>query len=886
MNLPIPKRLRFGIVVLLHILRALGAEALQPDTETWGATLEQEVIRAVHQGDSKSVENRLRQALAELPSRLGLENPDEVLKRSEAILALCDLHVGPTNAVRISALEHRARMLIDLKQVQSAARLLNLATSLNNQLTEPLEEIAVRISEDIARIHLSAGNPAKALETISQPNFNSSRLRPSEAIRFRSLIAEAYLDLNAQGSEALNRASALLGEIGEFHERNPHGDLIEKAQVLHLMSRSSRMMRAPETALRLAESALEMRVALLRPGHPDIASSLRQLGELNGILGAHSNGIVQLETALPDLRDSFGPTHLEVLSALRHLALFSFWSGRKTETAQWELQLHQAERQLIEETFVSEDEALLRYRIRRMDSMLVPATLDRSGPAGLAIASVRMKGLAAAWAAEQKDLARANFDPKSATDVRNWTESVRQRLVSNRSRMRSGESPLGQSPEELDLEKSLREQGYALGRARRQLALSVGDVSKRLPANSALVDFIDFPEVTTQSNSPIRLAAILYLPGEHPRFIELPENSEIPKRVLRYSEGLRKDRIPASDLLETSRSLRKCLWDPVARHLPAKATNIVLCPVGPLGTISFGSFAREDSLLGEVFSFRYIPSIAQALDTTSGPLRRKTASSFSNADFNWVPPGGKLEEKPWNPIPLTGEEAKDLQRILAQRGWETHSSTGLAFTRKAVLSTRSPGILHFATHGNWFPSVSPYASVPGDREAIRWSMRNSYLVASGANSMVRAVVDNKPRLSGIWMEIPVQGAETEPYPEGYLTAGDLESMDLKDTWLVILNGCSTGLGEFETLEGIYGLQRAVFTAGAQNVLASAWPVRGLISSKLIPQVVGDAVDSGDLRSAFSRRLSEAMRHERVDNLTPLDQVLRRYGPYMLVSKSL
>ncbi len=876
--------LRF--LLFLFCLGVRGAEALPVDPESWTAALQRDVLEAVDQKDSKGIEARLRLALTELPSRLGLGDPQDVLKRSAAILVLCDQHVAPTNVVHMEALEHRARMLIDLKQIQTAAPVLNQATALYNQVPEPLEELSARITEDLVRIHLCAGNPTKALETLFDPSFNSMNLKPAVAARFQSLIAEAYIDLNARGSEALNRASNLLSAIGEFHKRSRDSDLIEKARVLHLMGRSALMMRSPGVALQLTENALNMRRAILHPTHPDLASSQRQLGELTGILGSHSNGIAQLTAALPVLSQSFGPTHLEVISALRHLSLFSQWNGQPSEAQAWTQRLARAETQLIEETAAVEDESTLRYRMQRMEPLLVPGTVDRNAPSGLALASIRFKGVAAQWVLEKRDMDRAKGSPDISAMVDGWEAAVRERAITNRIRLSLNKVAIGADPEELALELSLADSGFPLGRIRRRLELSSATVSERIPPNTALVDFINFQEITTPSNAPYRLSAILHLPGRTPRYIDLPKNSEIPKWVLAYSQALQKGRLSGSELLELSRSLRTSLWDPVEKLLPAGTSNIVICPVGPLGTIPFGSLAKEDSLLGESYSFRYIQSIAQALERTQASLTNRTAALFSAADFDWKPANGRSRSNRWDSLPTSLDEARELERTLSLKGWKTHSSTGLAFTKQAVLSTRSPGILHLSSHGFWQPSVSPYASSPGDREAVRWSMRNNAIVVSGANWLVPAVVDSTPRLSGIWMETPVRGHETEPNPDGYLTAGDLESTDLRDTWLVVLSGCETGLGEFEDFEGIYGLQRAALTAGARNLLATAWPVWSTTTSKLIPKVVAGGVDSGDLSGALFQCLREAMRHERLDNLTGLDQVLRRFGPYMLLTREL
>ena len=96
------------------------------------------------------------------------------------------------------------------------------------------------------------------------------------------------------------------------------------------------------------------------------------------------------------------------------------------------------------------------------------------------------------------------------------------------------------------------------------------------------------------------------------------------------------------------------------------------------------------------------------------------------------------------------------------------------------LNTRRPRILHVSTHGDYL-----------DNEHME-PMDRGILCLSGYN-----VEDNS---------------------YGYISAKEIQYMDLKGTELVVLSACNIGLGENISGEGIYGIRRAFELAGCQTLL--------------------------------------------------------------------
>jgi len=140
---------------------------------------------------------------------------------------------------------------------------------------------------------------------------------------------------------------------------------------------------------------------------------------------------------------------------------------------------------------------------------------------------------------------------------------------------------------------------------------------------------------------------------------------------------------------------------------------------------------------------------------------------------------------------------------------------------RGVKKSRSPRILHLATHGFFLPDAPRH--VDGEHRQL------GILGSSGNAGLSRlAHLENPLLRSGL----ALAGANTwlarcqlpEDAEDGLLTAEDVTGMDLLGTELVVLSACETGLGEVHVGEGVYGLRRAFVLAGAKTLVMSLWKV--------------------------------------------------------------
>jgi CHAT domain-containing protein len=125
----------------------------------------------------------------------------------------------------------------------------------------------------------------------------------------------------------------------------------------------------------------------------------------------------------------------------------------------------------------------------------------------------------------------------------------------------------------------------------------------------------------------------------------------------------------------------------------------------------------------------------------------------------------------------------------------------------------SPKIVHIATHGFFLPDQERDKSGPDDGN--QWGR----LSHGFENPLLRSGL----ALAGIntWI---THGDMLPTAEDGVLTAEDVVSLDLRNTELVVLSACETGLGEVQVGEGVFGLRRAFILAGAKTLVMSLWKV--------------------------------------------------------------
>ena len=104
-----------------------------------------------------------------------------------------------------------------------------------------------------------------------------------------------------------------------------------------------------------------------------------------------------------------------------------------------------------------------------------------------------------------------------------------------------------------------------------------------------------------------------------------------------------------------------------------------------------------------------------------------------------------------------------------------------------------------------------------------------------------------------WLAEPALALAAGPRPEDeLLLASEASTLRLNAEW-VLLSACNTASPDAPEAEGLSGLSRAFFYAGAHSLLVSHWPVRDDIASRLIPAILLAQRDTRGLGRAQALR---------------------------------
>lgn len=393
-----------------------------------------------------------------------------------------------------------------------------------------------------------------------------------------------------------------------------------------------------------------------------------------------------------------------------------------------------------------------------------------------------------------------------------------------------------------------------------------------LKENEILVEFISFPNIQgmRDTDSILYGAMITKHNDSLPKFVSLFEESNLEGLLL--GDTLR----TFANLLYTDAQVRnveneisygdslyKLVWKPLEAHLK-NVSKIYFIPSGVLHKISHDAIPVNDTeILSDVYQLERISSgeqitndskqlfnpdkialfggIRYDLDTISLKANYKndkkklndimTASRGSNDDT--LSRGGA-----WSYLPGAKAEVDQIGTLLKKVNIKYSIFTDFKGSEESVKQLdgeNSPSVLHFSTHGFFFPLGTSKTNLNGDENPFanaKNPLFRSGLIFAGANYAWKG-------------NTPIENSE-----DGILTAFEVSNLFLPNTNLVVMSACETGLGDIKRSEGVYGLQRAFKMAGVDYIIMTLWEVLDKETSDFMTVFYQNVLSKRSIPDAF------------------------------------
>lgn len=287
-------------------------------------------------------------------------------------------------------------------------------------------------------------------------------------------------------------------------------------------------------------------------------------------------------------------------------------------------------------------------------------------------------------------------------------------------------------------------------------------------------------------------------------------------------------------------TLGSAVFGPLVPYLDGR-TRLIVIPDGnltrlPIAVLPLGPGRR-------VIDQYEISNLASARDLVSVQPVGKPGPPLVIGDPDFDLTDGSAARLPGYPLmALTGthKEAVEISGLLAVEP----VLKGAALTSR-VKQVRSPAVLHIATHAcSWDFGLAGQQVHHLDPSDTLNPLLRSGLMLAGANT---------------WL---TGGGTASAAGYGLLFAQEVIAMDLRDTELVVLSACETGLGHVFSGEGMFGLGRAFAIAGAKTVVMSSWRVPDKATGELMVEFYRGLLDGhGRSRALRQAQLSVRRKYE-------------------------
>ncbi|HRR07563.1 MAG TPA: tetratricopeptide repeat protein [Rhodothermales bacterium] len=369
---------------------------------------------------------------------------------------------------------------------------------------------------------------------------------------------------------------------------------------------------------------------------------------------------------------------------------------------------------------------------------------------------------------------------------------------------------------------------------------------QKLPQDAAFVDMYgyDHYEKGKPHNDPdFRYVGIITTPQGGLYRVQLPDTATVSQAWRGWLKV--KDQSNTAEQRNAWNEVRRLVWQPIAAQLPASVKRVYLSPDGVLAQIPWQLFAQNDMKPREVAIVESARELYRLLTTSYQKPATPQYLAVGNINYNDVGAEPQTTENLQNicqkalgenstirnatSTPCAQSVIDNTSAILKQKGYESQSIVHNDATRSRIQAALpKANVAMFFTHGYYDAGTDDRNSLTGS-----WLALSQY---------------NKPD-------------STATTDETAFTGEDFVALDLRNTELMILSACKSGLGKPLLGQGTLGVRASISTAGVRSILMSLWNVPEF-ATKLMVEAFMKHWQSGKSKSEALRLAQDEVRKYR------------------------
>lgn len=772
---------------------------------------------------------------------------------------------GPTNQDTTQAMVNFGKALVSNQRIAEGRRLIDEAAGIDLRERGPMDLSTVRSDAARAGIALNVGDAVAARTLLESVVKRSIRRRGKEhpsVFQYRMLLADA-LYLDGQFEQALAEAESVADELRSSFDDTTHGT-IDSFRAVGVYSAALGRL---DVARVNYEKSLRLAQRVLGSEHPDTAECLLNIGEVALMAKDYVAARPRIEAAIVSIQQGQDHVVTDACVARTMLGYIDVGQGDTRHAVQTFDTAARDTFELMATVLpaLSEKEQLmfLQNDLREMLDAWMTLPIVSPSEGGVAASSsmwhLNMKASSYELLATQARIARdsSNFENKSAL----------QELISTREKL----ARLSLRSVAPDARGAHREAVAVLALQEERLAREVGDAAMKLTkarewiseesfrsglaSSSVLVNFARIRNANfAYSSEKTKWKGDRYLAYVIPPIdtgqivaIDLGLAEVIDRRIDAALDAIHSEASVAS-IRSQGEQRAKSATEEVLEELSAKVLapvlphvdgfqQLILSPDAQLWTIPWAALPiGNDQVAIEKFQIRLAVSGRELLEPEGMSFEGVNSPSLIVADPSFdMNPAVSVAANDLNSIrtrstttrfgnqfrsarrlPGTAAEAAAIRDSVENF---SGAAPGMFLQRSAtesvVKSAKSPHCIVLSTHGFFFEAPSRRTSSRHRRGALmipQNPLLRCGLLLAGCHYAENAAEDSD---------------------DGILTGMEIISTDLRNTELVVLSACETGLGDLRSGEGVAGLRQAFQLAGARSVVASLWQVEDKATAQLM-----------------------------------------------------